>query len=376
VSHIHRLIYQSKISILFLSLLRYSEVASAFSTACTDAGAALYEFSFVSVTCAVEFDGVEIDLVSTFEPEITCVPLTTECVPFLESFCGDYVDWYASVLEVGFGAEPDFSNVACSASSGSDDCDPTLPEVSSPTPSPVSATTQSPISSPVTTPSTDLTSDENCTVARIEISTDSEPEENWNFLIGDDKRIILIPTDLDEANSTYVFEDCLTDSCFTFVHFDDGADGFENGTGSVGIAYDDELVTFITGDRFPTGFFSTFGSDCPDYVPPADLSNNTLSISIITGTNTTGLSNVIFDSGLVEDGPEYSVLLRSRTFEPETEYSLTTDAVGCVTFIMFDSLGSPDSIESINVLYDGDSFSSGPVPDGSNWLVLPLGSQC
>lgn len=313
----------------------------------------MIELSSVRVNCSLTTDGVDVNTIYAYEPELICAPLDV-CGSVLDTFCSDWSDGLPDIVESILAEEPDNKNIVCTSLSNSDDCDIILPSKDT----------------------TELRT-ENCTQVLIEITTDSNPEENWNFLIGDDKQIILIPTDLTVENTTFIFESCLPDSCLTFVHFDDGGDGFEvNGTGYVAIGYDNELVSFVDGDAFPMGYTVQFGDDCPDYFPPTDNSTNVLDIKIVTGSAPSGLSNVVFDNSMLEGGTEYSVLLQNRIFDSDTEYSLSTAAVGCVTFILFDSMGSPDSIVNVTISYDGDVVSAGPIQEGDNWLVLEAGSQC
>ena len=353
---------------MFLSIYLSSVISAdvtEFTEICTGA---LIAFTRVSVSCDLTTArGADAKIIYEYEPELMCAPLDV-CGSVLDTFCSDWTMFFPILVESILEQSPDNSNISCTTLSNSENCAINLPVTTSPLP---------PTTTEASTGEGAEMATVGCTKTAIEISTDSEPSEIWNFLIGDNKRIILIPTELKEANATYSFEDCIPDKCMTFVHFDDGSDGFEaESNGSIVVAYDDEAVSFVSGDEFPSGFFSQFGSDCPDYIPPIDSSTKEISIELVTGNVTSGLSNVIFESSFVEGGSGYSVLLSNRGFDPDTEYSLTTEAAGCVTFIMFDSLGSSESIASITIVYDGDVVSAGPFPEGSNWLVLEAGSQC
>ena len=211
-----------------------------------------------------------------------------------------------------------------------------------------------------------------CVNTKIEICTDLTAEDEWNLLIDNVNKTVIVSESDYGDNGCYSFEDCLVEKCLTYMHFDEGQDG---GDWNVTITYGDDVV-FADGNNAPFGFNYEFGADCSDFTPPSDTrTGSNFTVDLLTGlTGASSISYAIFDNE--DTTAQYSSFVGSgKDLDDDKLYTLTTTAFGCATVILA-GITAVNFVGAIFV-YDNDEFVL-PAPDipGEFSIVVEVGSQC
>lgn len=388
----------------------YSSVLSDFTDVCQSNGFNILDFGDLIVSCDATLDKtVDFTIRFIYEDEVVCS--TDQCVGLCDEDFG-YGEIFASSFEEILLEDPDISNVKCDLKS-SGRCDilspdqqpmsqatapparpPTRPPTLSPTrgptpsfgtglspPTPSLGTgpnpTRPPTRPPTPSPTASSTSTATCVDTKIEFYTDSTAADEWNYLIDNNgKTLVLGPTEY-ENDQGYVFEDCLVEECLTFSHFDEGFDG---GEWNITLEYGGSVRQYL-GDDAPNGFVIEFGTGCK-WDPPLDTTPSELEFGLLTGmSGTSAISYVVYDNSdvLETDGvySEYSspIIYGFGQLEADTPYEVTADAVGCVTLVL-DGI-TADNFAGAVLTYDGDEvILVAPTETGSFYIMVEIGSQC